>query len=286
MSLDTIMLTQVPMIVTDAHDSGVRALAAFSARLAYVSMSLTLCWGILTATGWVRRVTGHQALRSGHMMLASFTLATGLVHAVAFQLLDNQVLTPLQSLVPFFAGGMLRWGLGVISLELMTAIAITAGMHRFFRYRNWLRFHQLAYAAVALGGIHAWLGAMANGDFAPLWLGAITAIAPAVTLTVLRFVPPHLFVNVGLLDGNTVEPKTKIDKRAPMELSVDNMRCHRFGFCQSEAPSVFKLLEDGRLQYKHHPEAEFNADIRSAARACPMQAIQIRTIAGAEEQLK
>jgi ferredoxin len=274
-------LTQAP-IVTDAHDSGVRALAAVSARLAYVSMSLTLCWGVLTATGWVRRVTGHQALRSGHMMLASFTLATGLVHAVAFQLLDNQVLTISQTLIPFLAGGYLRWGLGVLSLELMIAIAITAGMHRLFRYRNWLRFHQLAYLAVASGGIHAWLGSMANGDFATLWLGAITVAAPAVTLTALRFIPPRVFVNLGLLDNGSLESLAKIDKHAPLELSVDNMRCHRFGFCQSEAPTVFKLLEDGRLQYKHHPDVEDNADIRSAARACPMQAIQVR--AEAEKQ--
>jgi ferredoxin len=281
MSLVTLLAQ--PPIVTNAHDSGVRDVAAFSARLAYVSMSLTLCWGVLTATGWVHRATGHQALRSGHMVLASFTLATGLVHAAAFQLLNNRVLTITQSVLPFFAGGETRWGLGVLSLELMIAIAVTAGMNRFFRYRNWLRFHQLAYAAVAFGGIHAWLGSMANGSFAPLWLGAITVAAPAVTLTALRFVPPRLFVHIGLLDKGPGKPLAKIDKHAPLELNVDNMRCHRFGFCQSEAPTVFKLLEDGRLQYKHHPDTEDNADIRSAARACPMQAIQVRAEAGGRQ---
>lgn len=282
--MTTLFLLDAAPIVTDAHDGGARAVAALAGKLTYVMMMLTLCWGVLTATGWIRRITGHQALRSGHIMLASASLSFGIVHALTFQLLDNQVLTLLQTVVPFFAGGEVRWGLGVLGLDLMIAVWLTASMHGLFRYRNWLRFHQVAYVAVLVAAAHAWLGALANSDFQAVWLGAITIAAPAVTLASLRFLPPQVFVSVGLLDGQSAAMVGKLNRRAPLEVSVDNVRCHRSGFCQAEAPSVFKLLEDGRLQYKHHPDVEDNAEVRSAARACPMQAIQLRLASRVQEE--
>ncbi|GGP68122.1 ferredoxin [Saccharothrix coeruleofusca] len=260
------------------HDNGVRQMAALSARLAYLMMCLTLCWGVLTATGWVRRVTGHQALRGGHMMLAAFTLGAAATHALAFLFLDERVLTGLELVVPFM-NGQLRHALGIIAFDLMVAIAITAGLHRFFRYRNWLRFHQFAYAAIALGVAHSWWGAWANSDIDLWWIGGLTAAAPALVLTAMRVAPPAWLVRAGLIDGETGTTK-RLDKTAPMVVSVDNQRCHRYGFCQAEAPDVFQLREDGRLQYRQHPDVARNQDVRSAARACPMRAIQLQ---GAEK---
>lgn len=132
------------------NDNGVRSVVAFSARLAYLSMCFTLCWGIFTATGWIRRFSGHHALRSGHAMLATFTLATAAVHGFGFWFLDEQVVVGAQVVVPFL-NGYVRHALGIIAFDLLVAIFITAGMHRFFRYRNWLRFHQTAYVVFALG---------------------------------------------------------------------------------------------------------------------------------------
>jgi ferredoxin/DMSO/TMAO reductase YedYZ heme-binding membrane subunit len=258
----------------DAHDSGVRQVAALTARCAYFFMCLTLCWGVLTATNWVRRVTGHQALRGGHMMLAAFTLSTAGVHVVALMLLDEQAVKGFQAVVPFL-NGETRHALGIISFDLMIAITVTAGMHRIFRYRNWLRFHQLAYAAIALALVHSWWGAWVNADIDIWWIGGITAVMPALVLTTLRFAPPGVLIKVGLLDGETPTPR-KLDRTAPMQVSVDNQRCHRYGFCQTEAPAVFQLLEDGRLQYKQHPEVGQNEATWSAVRSCPMRAIQLK----------
>ena len=256
----------------DDHDAGIRQMAALSARLAYLAMCLTLCWGVLTATGWVRRVTGHQALRSGHAMLAVFTIATVGIHALSFLFLDERVITGLQLIIPF-ANGVVRHALGIISFDLMFAILVTAGLHRFFRYRNWLRFHQLAYVAVALGVAHAWWGAWANSDIDLLWMAGITVAAPALMLTALRLLPARALIKLGLVDGETGTTK-RIGKSAPLRVSVDNQRCHRYGFCQTEAPDVFQLRPDGRLQYKQLPEVGRNADVRSATRSCPMRAIQ------------
>ena len=79
-------------------------------------MCLTLCWGIFTATGWVRRLTGHQAIRSSHMVLATFTVATGFAHAIVFLLLREQGAEPRRASRPVQRlGSATRWASSVSS---------------------------------------------------------------------------------------------------------------------------------------------------------------------------
>jgi len=60
-----------------------------------------------------------------------------------------------------------------------------------------------------------------------------------------------------------------------VRVSVDNNHCHRYAICQQEAPNVFQLTADGRLAYDPSPSS-YEADaVRQAARACPMQAIDV-----------
>ncbi|WIX98189.1 ferredoxin [Amycolatopsis mongoliensis] len=258
-----------------SNDAGVRSVVALSARLAYLTMCLTLCWGILTATGWIQRMTGHQALRTGHVMLASFAIATATVHGFGMLFLDEQIIVGTQVVIPFL-NGYVRHGLGILSFDMMVAIVITAGMHRFIRYRNWLRFHQTAYIAIALGVVHSWWGAWSNGNFQVMWLAGITVLAPVIALTTVRFLPVSLLVKLGLVgDKAAAVAQKQVAKTAPLKVSVDNQRCHRYGFCQAEAPDVFQLREDGRLAYRQTPELTRNLDVISAARACPMRAIQL-----------
>jgi sulfoxide reductase heme-binding subunit YedZ len=277
----------VTALALPQHDIGIREVAALSARVAYVLMCFTLCWGILTATGWVRRVSGHQAIRSGHMMLAVLTLATGTTHAVVFLLLREQSLSLMGIGVPF--SGKWRHGLGILGLELMIAITLTVGLKRFVRYRRWLRFHQLAYAAVAMVVVHSWFGAIANGHFAVLWLGGITVLVPAVTLTALRCLPPRFLIRAGLL-GPAASAGTQEYSVAPpaeangyatkLRVSVDNQRCKRYGICQAESPELFRLMEDGRLRYVRDADNEELAGAVAAARSCPMRAIQLQEVSG------
>jgi sulfoxide reductase heme-binding subunit YedZ len=274
------------VIALPQHDIGIREVAALSARAAYVLMCLTLCWGILTATGWVRRLTGHQAVRGGHMMLAAFTLTTGLIHAAVFVLLREQALAAAEIIVPF--SGRFRHTLGILGLELMLAITVAVGLRRWMRYRNWLRFHQLAYIAVAMVVVHSWFGAVANGHLALLWLGGVTVLSPAVTLTALRFLPPRLLIRAGLLAAAPATTGTQlavIEPPAPgprngrkVQVSVDNQRCKRYGICQAESPQLFQLMEDGRLRYVRDPDTESRAEAQAAARSCPMQAIQLQEV--------
>lgn len=268
------------------HDIGIREVAALSARVGYVLMCLTLCWGILTATGWVRRATGHQAIRSGHMMLAVLTLATGTTHAVVFLLLREQSLSLMGIALPF--SGKWRHGLGILGLELMIAITLTVGLKRFVRYRRWLRFHQLGYAAFVMLVAHSWFGAIANGHLAVVWLGGITALVPAVTLTVLRCLPPRILIKAGLLAAApaatqeySVAPPAEANGYATkLRVSVDNQRCKRYGICQAESPELFRLMEDGRLRYVRDADTQELAGAVAAARSCPMRAIQLQEVSG------
>lgn len=291
----------ISVVALPQHDIGIREVAALSARCAYVLMCFTLCWGVLTATGWVRRLTGHQAIRSGHMILAILTLATGITHAAVFVLLREQSLSVVGVTVPF--SGRLRHTLGILGLELMLAITVAVGLRRWMRYRRWLRFHQFAYPAVAMLVVHSWFGAVANGHLAVVWLAGVTTLVPAATLIMLRVLPPRWLIRAGLLGAApaamppgprqtvpaAVAPVTGVlsgnggssgyhGYAAKVRVSVDNQRCKRYGICQDESPGLFRLLADGRLHYVRDPDPAGSAGAEAAARACPMRAIQLREV--------
>jgi ferredoxin/DMSO/TMAO reductase YedYZ heme-binding membrane subunit len=276
-------------IALPQHDIGVRETAALSARIAYVLMCLTLCWGIFTATGWIRRLTGHQAIRSSHMVLATLTVAFGFAHAIVFLLLREQGLDIVGISVPF--SGYARHGLGILGLELMIAIILATSLKNLVNYRRWLRFHQLAYVAVALVVVHSWFGAIHNGHLAVTWLGGVTVLTPAITLTALRLTPPSLLIKWGLLSAAPKAAPPSVIEASPggalnqrngrkITVSVDNQRCRRYGICQAESPELFQLLADGRLRYVRDPENGKRAGAQAAARSCPMQAIQLQEVRG------
>jgi sulfoxide reductase heme-binding subunit YedZ len=283
-----IVATSVIDIALPQHDIGVRETAALSARIAYVLMCLTLCWGIFTATGWIRRLTGHQAIRSSHMILATLTVAFGFAHAIVFLLLREQGLDLAGIAVPF--SGYARHAMGILGLELMIAITLATSLKNYVNYRRWLRFHQLAYPAVAMIVVHSWFGAIHNGHLSVTWLGGLTVLTPAITLTALRLTPPSLLIKWGLLSAAPKAAPPQLVEATPagamnrngkkITVSVDNQRCRRYGICQAESPELFQLLADGRLRYVRDPENGKRAGAQAAARSCPMQAIQLQEVRG------
>lgn len=180
------------------HDAGIRDMAALSARLAYALMCLTLTWGVLVGTGWFNRLTGRHALRATHQVLATLTLAFAFVHGVAFLMLDKDAFTLGDLVIPFT--GSLRDTMGVLAFEGMLAASITIGLKRWMSYWRWLWLHRLAYPAFALGVLHAFFSALAKGSLAAVWLGGITLLVPAVTVTVLRFLPAKTLATAGLVE--------------------------------------------------------------------------------------
>lgn len=258
------------------RDAGVKSVAQLSARLAYAMMCATLAWGVLIATGWAHKISGTQGLRNTHMVLATLALAFGSLHAICFTLLQATNFPLFNVIIPFANGGELRHAMGIIGLELMMAIAFTVGMRKKAVYRKWLRFHQMAYVAVTITVIHSWFGAIANGNLAILWLAGLTILIPTATIAAARFLPPSILVRLGMMEPEPgFEPEPEAGGNA-MDVSVDNHRCHRYGVCQAEAPEVFQLVEDNRLTYDRRPSPEQFANVRTAARSCPMRAIELR----------
>ncbi|RSD21748.1 ferredoxin [Amycolatopsis eburnea] len=261
------MSPSAALVPVSPHDTGIAEAAALSGRLTYLCMCLTLCWGVLAATGWVRRFSGQDALRTGHVLLAAFTLATGTVHGLTFLFLEDDPFGVADLLLPFY-DGVPRHAIGIAGLELVLAVSVTAGLRRGAREARWLRFHQAGYLAVGLLAVHAWLGAVSSGHLAVVWLAGITLLVPPVLLSVLRVLPAAVLARAGLVTPPEAEPSA-------LRVDVDSHRCHAYGVCQSEAPQVFQLGQDGRLEYEERPEAGEVPNVRAAARACPMRAIHL-----------
>lgn len=259
------MSPSAALLPVSPHDTGIAEAAALSGRLAYLCMCLTLCWGVLAATGWVRRFSGRDALRTGHVVLAAFTLAAGALHGLTFLFLEDDPFGVADLLLPFYDGSP-RHAIGIAGLELVVAVSVTAGLRR-TREGRWLRFHQAGYLAVGLLAVHAWLGAVSSGHLAVVWLAGITLLVPPVLLSALRVLPASALVRAGL-----IEPEPEV---AALRVDVDSDRCHSYGVCQSEAPGVFQLGHDGQLEYEKRPGAGETPNVRAAARACPMRAIHV-----------
>jgi sulfoxide reductase heme-binding subunit YedZ len=173
---------------------------ALTARAAYAMMCLTLTWGALTSMGWVNRFTGRQALRSGHLMLATLTLAFAAVHVATLLMLRIDPFTWEDVLVPFNSGGKFRHTMGILALEGMVIAFVGVGLRRWMSYWQWLWLHRLAYPAFAFGIVHALMGASARGDLEVLWLGGITLAVPAVVVALVRFMPAKALATTGLLE--------------------------------------------------------------------------------------
>jgi sulfoxide reductase heme-binding subunit YedZ len=146
----------------------------------------------------VHRLSGRQATRNSHMVLATLTLAFGGIHVLCFLFLTDINFDVVALTVPM-ADGLLRHAYGIIGFEVILAVAISVGFQRYFRYRRWLSLHRFAYPAVALLVVHSLFGAVANGHIDFLWLGGLTFLVPTVVLAVLRFVPSKLLSDVGLV---------------------------------------------------------------------------------------
>lgn len=58
-----------------------------------------------------------------------------------------------------------------------------------------------------------------------------------------------------------------------IKIYVDMDKCQHYGQCVFEAPEVFQLNGDDKLEYQAEAADDMLADLESAADVCPMQAI-------------
>lgn len=58
-----------------------------------------------------------------------------------------------------------------------------------------------------------------------------------------------------------------------MHVFVDRAKCDNHGQCTFSAPTVFRLDDDGILQYDESVDESLRDDVEEAADVCPLQAI-------------
>jgi len=60
-----------------------------------------------------------------------------------------------------------------------------------------------------------------------------------------------------------------------IKISVDMNKCQHYGQCVFEAPNIFRLNNDDKLEYAAEADESERANVEAAIDVCPMQAIFI-----------
>jgi ferredoxin len=60
-----------------------------------------------------------------------------------------------------------------------------------------------------------------------------------------------------------------------IKVIVDMDKCQHYGQCVYEAPNIFKLNEEDKLEYLATADDRELGNIQAAVDICPMQAIQL-----------
>jgi sulfoxide reductase heme-binding subunit YedZ len=209
----------------------------------------------------------HGTLYGIHQTVTLVALTLGVVHAVAQLATPGGTIRVIDQVVPFVNPvDPIGIGLGVIALELMIAIALSVLVQRLLGYHRWRRMHMLGYLAYVLLTLHLLIsGSETTSIFVRI---------PIVLSMVLVFVASS---GTRLATWWRARPRTGADPPAgDGVVSVDPSRCVRYGFCVQEAPALFRLQSDGRLNYRAAVAPELLEDAIRAAEACPARAVMVR----------
>jgi ferredoxin len=60
-----------------------------------------------------------------------------------------------------------------------------------------------------------------------------------------------------------------------MQISVDMKRCQDHGQCAIAAPDVFRINDDGKLEYEPTADESLRDEVEEAEDVCPVQAISL-----------
>jgi DMSO/TMAO reductase YedYZ heme-binding membrane subunit/ferredoxin len=234
----------------------------------------------------VRRSFRRETLYSGHMMMAVAALAFLVVHVVGNVLRPAANLTIWNASVPFLHTST-AITVGVLSAELAVVTAISVWFQRRLGYRNWQRVHWLGYPTYGLAIAHT---IMAGSDVRRPLIAIFLAVTAAIVLALAVW---RLVRSTSTVQNRLVSVKSTMNPTGgPLSIFLDRSKdqpeiglrirvdvnynhCQRYAICEQEAPEVFRMRADGRLEYQVSPDPEQREAVRQAARLCPMQAISL-----------
>jgi sulfoxide reductase heme-binding subunit YedZ len=248
--------------------AGVHLVAATAGTLSFLLIWLTTVSGIALRNGWFGIKVRHSSLHGLHMIGASTGLVLGLLHGFAQLAAPVAKVRPVDVLVPF--GNRydpVGIGVGVLGLEIMVAAAVSVALQRRLGFTRWRLLHNLNHIAFMLLVAHILIS---GSDVGPpwVWLSVLGLWLVAVACWL-----------AGATAGRWSDGRGPAAATRPaVRVEVDAASCRRFGFCEHEAPDVFRLRSDGRLAYRTHVSQAGSDAVLRAATACPVRAILVRPV--------
>lgn len=240
--------------------------------LSFFLIWLTVLWGLFLRNGWALTWIRHATLLATHTTLALLGLCLATVHAGVQLVKPGNLFRLVDLLVPFtFWRDPIGVGVGVIGLEILVAVALSVVVQRFLGYSRWRALHALTYVAFTLVVAHILIS---GSDLArpPLLVGVLGAWL--VTAVVWLATTPVVANLRRRADG-----RTSVKQRSQeITVNVNAQLCARFGFCEHEAPEVFRLRGDGRLAYRASVPPEEATPVIRAAEVCPARAITLTRV--------
>lgn len=232
---------------------------------------LAVLGGIILRNGWALTWVRHSTLHGIHTTLALLGLTLAAVHTGA-QLAKPGLFRVIDLLVPFtFWRDPIGVGVGVIGLEVMIAVSLSIVFQRILGYSRWRILHTLNYVAFTLIVAHVLISG--SDAFRPPL--AVSAIGAWVVTVLLWFITTPVFA---ALRRRTDQNTSGRQRSQEVSVNVDAQRCARFGFCEHEAPEVFRLRGDGRLAYRASVPPEEATPVIRAAEVCPARAITLTRV--------
>ncbi|HYN95328.1 MAG TPA: hypothetical protein VES42_15885 [Pilimelia sp.] len=267
---------------------GVHAVAAANGFLSFALIWLAAVWGQILANGWATARLRRPLVYALHQMLASLGLCLGAVHAFAQLAMPGTKLRLLHEFVPFSAP-VSRFGiaLGVLSLELMIATAVSILIQRRLGYHRWRGLHAANHFAFTLLTAHVLVAGSDVGDvrvwapIAGMWLVSVLlwARSSRSLAALLRRLGVRSRAAAGRREGSGSRWALPAALTAPagtpaITVNVDTTRCSRSGFCTLEAPEVFALTPN-RLVYPPRVAARHGDAVTRAVAVCPERALAL-----------
>jgi sulfoxide reductase heme-binding subunit YedZ len=246
--------------------------AATVGFLSYFLMWLAVMWGMFLRNGWALTWVRHSTLLATHTTVALLGLTLGGVHAGTQLAKPGALFRLVDILVPFtFWRDPIGVGVGVIGLEIMLAVALSIVFQRWLGYSRWRGLHTMTYVAFTLIVAHILISG-SDAFRTPLAM----AVLGTYGLTVLTWFisTPIVAAMRGRVSGNA----SLKQKSQEITVNVNAQRCARFGFCEHEAPDVFRLRSDGRLAYRASVPTDEATPVIRAAEVCPARAITLSRV--------
>lgn len=241
----------------------VHMVAATVGFLSYGLLWIAAVWGVVLKNGWGFTRVRHATLYGIHRTVTMVGLTLGVVHAFAQLAVPGGPMRLIDVFVPFLnPADRVGVGVGVIALEVLVALVLSVLVQRWLGHHRWRKLHMLGYVAYVLLTVHV----LVSGSDTQSMLVRLPVLASLIILIALA--SATTIVSRVSRSGSAVAGPSD-----DVVLNVDPSRCVRYGFCVHEAPDLFRLRTDGRLNFRTAVPPEQIEQALRAAQACPARAI-------------